>query len=88
MKRHLALILVVFPFIALGQFKDQSEIKMISKYGSTNKEIQEILFFEGIDSYDVSFVGHNLERKHFSLIVKELWDGKITNIDTILNTAK
>ncbi|WP_228237926.1 hypothetical protein [Allomuricauda sp. M10] len=84
----LLLILVLLPLFASGQSKLDGAIQMKTEYGSTNQEIQDILSFEGIDYYHVQFIGEALKGKHVSIIAKKLWDGEITEIDTIVNTAK
>lgn len=76
-------------FISLSKLfgqSDSSEIKMISEYGSKNKEINNLLLFQNIDYYNVKFVGKDLKQKYFSVLAKEIWDGKIKNIDTIINS--
>lgn len=88
MKTQLFLILVTLPLYIFSQMNQNSEIKMISKYGSDNQEIQDILTFDGIDYYNVQIVGEELKGKHYSIIVKKIWDGEITEIDTIANSAK
>ncbi len=81
--KKLTFILVMLPLFTFGQ----SGIKMITEYGSKNQELHDVLTFEGIDNYNVQFIGEELSGKHFSIIVKNLWDGRITKIDTIVNTA-
>lgn len=66
----------------------KSDIRMRTLYGSSNPEIQELLTFENIDKYKVEFTGDQIKGKNYSLIVKKLWDGKVTEIDTIINTSK
>lgn len=88
MAKQLILILVLFPFISFGQLKEKSGIKMITNYGSDNEEVNDILSFEGIDYYNVQFIGEKLKGRYFSLVLKELWDGKVTNIDTIVSSDK
>lgn len=82
----------IFTQIGLAQknsvkTKAEEKIKMTTFYGSTNRELQDILFFEGIDQYTVQFVGKELKNKHFKVIAKSVWDGKITKTDTIINTS-
>lgn len=86
--KKLTFILVMLPLITFGQLKLEGGIKMTTEYGSKNPEIHDILTFDGIDYYKVQFIGEELKGKHFSLITKKLWDGKITEIDTIVNSAK
>lgn len=66
----------------------ENQIKMTSVYSSDNSEIKDILMFENIDYYKLKFAGSELIGKDYSMIVKEIWNGKIKNIDTLVNSAK
>ena len=65
---------------------DSSQIKMLSEFGSKNKEFTNLLMFQNIDYYNVKFTGKDLKSKYFTLLVKELWDGKIKKTDTLINS--
>ncbi len=82
------LILSFIPFLTYSQTEVKSQIKMTTTYGSENLELQDILTFQNIDYFKVLFTGKELKGKHFGLIVKKLWDGRTTETDTIINTAK
>ena len=76
-------------FISVSQLfgqSDSSGIMMISELGSKNTELDNLMSFQGIDYYNVKFVGKGLKQKYFSVLAKEIWDGKIKNIDTIINS--
>ena len=81
----LSITTLLFSFISKGQ-SDTAEIKMISEYGSKNKEIANLLLFQDVDYYTVKFIGNNLKNKYYTLLVKEIWNRKIKNIDTIINS--
>ena len=81
----LSITTLLFSFISKGQ-SDTAEIRMISEYGSKNKEIANLLLFQDLDYYTVKFIGNNLKNKYYTLLVKEIWDGKIKNTDTIINS--
>ena len=87
MKKLTLIILTLFPLGLFGQVK-AGKIEMTTEFGSKNQELQDLLTFENIDYYKVRFKGEDLKGKHFSVAVKTLWDGRITRIDTIINTAK
>jgi hypothetical protein len=61
---------------------------MISEYSSENKDLKDLFIFENIDYFKLTFVGKELKGKYLSIVVKEYWDGEITRIDTLTNTAK
>ena len=81
----LSITTLLFSFISKGQ-SDTAEIRMISEYGSKNKEIANLLLFQDVDYYTVKFIGNNLKNKYYTLLVKEIWNGKIKNTDTIINS--
>lgn len=86
-KENLGLIiLMLFPLGVLSQVK-AGKIEMTAIFGSKNQELQDLLTFENIDYYKVNFKGNDLKGKHFNITVKTLWDGRITNVDTIINTV-
>ncbi len=76
--------------VALGAFgqKQNSSIQMLSDYSSDNPDLRDLLFFEGIDYYKIKFVGAALAGKDYVLVAKEIWNGEIKKIDTLVNTAK
>ncbi len=87
-KAFLVLAGCLFPIeFAFGQ-PDDNSIKMISTYSSENLEVSDILAFEKIDYYKIVFAGSSLIDKNYFFIVKEIWNGEITKIDTLINTAK
>lgn len=86
--KKLILILTLLPMLTFAQMKEKNiGIKMTTEYGSENQEFQDILTFMKIDYYKTKFVGAELKGKNYSLIVKEIWDGKVKTIDTIVNTS-
>ncbi|SDT03626.1 hypothetical protein [Winogradskyella sediminis] len=86
--KKLILLLTLLPILAFSQTKSESGIKMTSEYGSENQELQDIMNLENIDYYKVKFIGDDLKGKNFQLIVKEMWNGKIKEVDTVVNTSK
>jgi hypothetical protein len=55
-------------------------------YGSENKEIQGLMTLGSIDYYKVKIFKKNLKGKHFSIYAKHIWDGRISRLDTLINT--
>ncbi|EKB54206.1 hypothetical protein [Bergeyella zoohelcum] len=76
-------LLFFLPIMIFGQ-----EIKIESKYGAHNKELRDILSFEGIDKINVKFIGKQIKNKHFKIFVKHIWEGKITQVDTLIDTRE
>lgn len=84
MKKLLSIGLIVISTISLAQ----SDVKMKSDYLSDNPEIRDILQFEGIEYFKLSFTGKDLANKSYHLSVKEVWNGKIKSDSTIINSAE
>ncbi|WP_196885570.1 hypothetical protein [Aureivirga sp. CE67] len=55
-------------------------------YSSENQELQDYFMFENIDYYKYNFSGKDLKGKDYLLTVKEMWHGKMTNLDTIVDS--
>lgn len=53
-----------------------------------SSDLQELLSFESIDYYKVLFTGKSLLGKDYLLVSKEIWNGVITKIDTIVDSSK
>lgn len=82
-----AIIFSTITQLSFGQKESTlADINMISDYGSENFEITNILQFQNIDYYRVKFTGQKIKGKYFSLICKEMWNGKLSKVDTILNS--
>ncbi len=84
-KNFLILIYLTLTIISFGQ--TESGLKLISNYSSDNPEIKDILQFEGIEYWQLKFIGQELKTKSYKLTVKEIWDGK-TIRDTIVFDSK
>lgn len=82
----IALFLLV-GFSPIIQAQTTNDFTLKSKYSSENKEIRDILDFEGIDYSTLTFSGKELADKSFHLTVKEIWDGKITSDSTVMNST-
>lgn len=86
MKNIVLILLTLIPSFIYGQV-DNDRIEVKSEYSSKNEEINGILNLEGIDYYRFTFLGNELINKHYMLMVKELWNGTVTMIDTIMDSS-
>lgn len=66
----------------------QSEIKIVAEYAPGSNEFKNVLHFQNIDYYKTYITGHDLKSKYLSMVAKEIWNGELTRIDTMLNTKK
>lgn len=64
----------------------QDHIKMTSNFDAKNIELFNLMDFQNIDYYQSNFTG-NIKNKHVAIISKEVWNGEITKIDTVINTV-
>lgn len=62
-------------------------LSMISNYSSDNAEMHDLLRFQGIEYYKISFKGEELRNKSYTLNAKEIWDGKCIS-DSVMITTK
>ena len=86
--RILLKLLTAVVYLYPGMSSAQQAVTMHSEYGSKNREIAQLLEFQGIDQYRSSFNGESVKGRHFLLTVKSMWDGELTNTDTIINTVQ
>ncbi len=86
----LAVALICFSsLVAQDSYKYTNEtdgLKMETDYSSDDQEIRDILSFEGIDYMKLNFEGKDLKGKAYKLIVKEIWDGKITSESVVFDS--
>lgn len=61
-------------------------IKIDVKTKLSNSEQNQILDFQNIDFFTLKFSGKGLINKYFCLITKEMWNGKLKKVDTVLNS--
>ena len=61
-------------------------ITMTSKHlASVDINLYSALRFQNIDLIKGEFTGENLTGKYFTLICKDIWNGEITEVDTIVS---
>lgn len=88
MKKVILLLSFVAPMLGFSQMKLNKPITMTSEYLSENKDISDLMFFEGIAFYKLKFTGEDLKGSAFTLTAKEIWDGTLKNEAVITNSAK
>lgn len=64
----------------------QEGIALTVNHGSDNKELLDLMRFQGIQTVDLEFKGANLKGKNYRLLVKEFTNGYIAKVDTIIDT--
>jgi len=78
------LLIQVFTLISLIGFSQN--IKMTTKNVQSD-ELSDLLNFEDINYYNISFAGDSLIGKDYLIISKEIWNGVITKVDTIMDSS-
>ena len=74
-----AIVLILTSTFSFGQ-SDNSDIKMTSEHGSKNSEMTNLLMFQNIDYFKVGFTGKDLSKRYFSVLAKEMWDGRTLSL--------
>jgi len=65
----------------------QTAITMNTKGSFDNKELRELLSFYDTDYYKVNLEGA-LRGRNFTIVSKEIWNGRIRKIDTLFNSSQ
>lgn len=68
--------------------QQKDSLKMVSTYGAQNKELFDLLRFENIDYYQISFKGENLKNKTYKITVKEIWNGKVRSENLVFDSKE
>ncbi len=87
MKLSACFLLLFNSFILLAQMPKPGNITMTSEYLSENKDISDLMFFEGVEFYKMKFTGADLKGSTFKLTAKEIWNGKVKKETVITNSA-
>lgn len=80
-------VLLCFTLIVNAQQKPTGSIIMTTNTLSENKEMLDLFRFQNIDYFQAILKG-DIKGKHYSIITKEIWNGKVTKTDTIFNSSK
>ncbi|WP_299334317.1 hypothetical protein [uncultured Psychroserpens sp.] len=86
MKHLITLAVALICFSTLNA--QNSNIKLQTKYGSDNKELQDLLRFQEVETIKLSFTGDDLKGKDYRLMVKEYTNGSLAKTDTIMDSSK
>ncbi|MEZ4796043.1 MAG: hypothetical protein R2785_02630 [Flavobacteriaceae bacterium] len=82
-----AVAVISFSSLTAQQFLEQ-DLKMISDVSSDNREVRDIMDFQGIEYHKIKFTGKELPNKSYHITVKEIWNGKVVSDTTVFNSAK
>jgi hypothetical protein len=72
--------------ISFAQNAKNTSVKLTSEDTIKASEIRDILNFEGIEYMKLSFADKNLADKTYTLTVKEIWNGKLKNESTVIDS--
>ncbi|SFA51680.1 hypothetical protein SAMN04488511_110123 [Pedobacter suwonensis] len=88
MKIYFLLSTLLLALISDASFaqKVDKNLKMTSNYGTEDKELNDLLRFDGIDFYKIRFSGIDLKGKSYSISVKEFWKGKMKSEKKVFGT--
>ncbi|WP_343530873.1 hypothetical protein [Pedobacter sp.] len=79
----LATILVLLN-MAKAQKPTEGAVKMTADYGPANEEARVIVDFQGVEYYKVKLMGTQLKATKVLLYCKEMWNGKVKKVDTLI----
>ena len=86
--KDLLLIAVVFTLSFMNaNAQTETGIKMTSPESKTDKVLLDLMSWQKIGYQQVEFTGKDLKGKDYYLVSKEIWDGEIKKIDTLINTT-
>ena len=86
--KDLLLIAVVFTLSFMNaNAQTETGIKMTSPESKTDKALLDLMSWQKIGYQQVEFTGKDLKGKDYYLVSKEIWDGEIKKIDTLINTT-
>ena len=77
--------MIIGVLFALHGYAQTNTVKVTTKYPE-NRDLIYLLRFHGIDFIKNEFTGENLQGKYFTLRCKNIWNGEITKIDTIVSS--
>lgn len=82
------LLLAVAIISFSGLRAQQTKVQLETKYGSENKDMHELLRFEGVEIIDLDFSGEQLKNKDYTILIKEFTNGSLSNTDTLVSSEK
>ena len=82
-------LLLLFFFFSLLSIRSQdTDLQLRSDMSYHDNEVlSDLMAFQGIEYFDLSFEGEALPDKKFIFTAKEIWDGQLKKIDTIINST-
>jgi len=82
------LLLVVSLLVTLCTINAQdAKIELETHYGSENKELQDLMRFQGVETIKLNFSGADLIGKNYRVLIKEYTNGSLAQTDTIVDSA-
>ena len=84
MKIRSVVLFILFLLIACGGFA-QHFVRMEPKYGTENKDLQNVLNFENIYLEQLSFKGPSVNGKQYKIVIKEFLDGRLKDSSVLFD---
>ncbi len=90
MSKLLSVVLFSFSLLLIDftQGSAQQKATLQSEVGAKDKELQSILYFEGISYEKMSFKSPDLKGKNYQIIIKEFVKGELKNTDIAFNSKE
>jgi len=82
------LFLLAAAIISFSSLTAQQTLELQTEYGSDNKDMHELLRFEGIEIIDLNFSGEQLKEKEYTILIKEFTNGSLSKTDTLISSKQ
>ncbi|WP_347924727.1 hypothetical protein [Pontimicrobium sp. SW4] len=81
-------LVLTVALLCFGSLTAQQTVHLQTEYGSKNKEVHELLRFEGIEIIDLNFSGEQLKEKEYTILIKEFTNGSLSKTDTLISSKQ
>ena len=81
-------ILLLFPFLCLGQSATTASISMINNDAEIDTDLRYITNFLDIEYKKINFIGEGLKGNSFPIVATEIWNGEVVDSSTVIDTSE
>jgi len=79
--------IIIFAFLIFQFAHCQTTVKMTSKFGVKDKELQDVLFFENLDVEAITFDSKAINGKNYEINLTEYKNGSASNTVKLFDTS-
>ena len=85
LKKVFVLSILSLVCLSFQAFAEEEELKMFAIDSELPSAFWYYLSFEGIKYHQIGFSGKDIKGKYLTLFAKDIWNGKVKKIDTLLD---